>query len=204
MRKATQLAGAVCLLVASVTGMTASVLAAPPPERYLHVKVEDAKEGESVNVNLPLSIAEKILPTVNKGDLREGHVTISKPDLDGIDVKGLLDAIRTAPDNEFVTVKQKDQDIRIAKSNGNLIVHVRCTDTGTSKTSTSPFPSKWSMRCSPPPKTTNSISWPRCMNSATRATRCWSPCRTRRSMCACGSIPRAAQINSDHAQEESR
>jgi hypothetical protein len=128
MRKATQLAGAVCLLVASVTGMTASVLAAPPPERYLHVKVEDTKEGESVNVNLPLSIAEKILPTVNKGDLREGHVTINKSDLDGIDVKGLLDAIRTAPDNEFVTVKQKDQDIRIAKSNGNLIVHVRCTD----------------------------------------------------------------------------
>ena len=128
MRKATQLAGAVCLLVASVTGMTASVLAAPPPERYLHVKVEDTKEGESVNVNLPLSIAEKILPTVNKGDLREGHVTINKSDLDGIDVKGLLDAIRTAPDNEFVTVKQRDQDIRIAKSNGNLIVHVRCTD----------------------------------------------------------------------------
>jgi hypothetical protein len=42
-------------------------------------------------------------------------------------VKGLLDAIRTAPDNEFVTVKQKDEDVRIAKSNGNLIVHVRST-----------------------------------------------------------------------------
>ena len=127
MRKATQLAGALCLLVASVSGMAASVLAAPPPERYLHVKVEDAKEGESVNVNLPLSIAEKILPTVNKGELRDGHVTINKSDLDGIDVKGLLDAIRTAPDNEFVTVKQKDEDVRISKSNGNLIVHVRST-----------------------------------------------------------------------------
>ena len=128
MRKATQLAGAVCLLVASVTGMAASAWAAPAPERYLHVKVEDAKEGESVNVNLPLSIAEKILPTVNKGKLHDGHVTIGSADLDGIDVKGLLDAIRTAPDNEFVTVKQKDQDVRIAKSNGNLIVHVRCID----------------------------------------------------------------------------
>jgi hypothetical protein len=129
MKNATQLAGAVCLLVASVTGMAASALAAPATERYLHVKVEDAKEGESVNVNLPLSIAEKILPTVNKGKLHDGHVTINGADLDGIDVKGLLDAIRTAPDNnEFVTVKQKDEDVRIAKSNGNLIVHVRCTD----------------------------------------------------------------------------
>jgi len=128
MRKATQLAGAVCLLVASVSGMAGSVFAAPPPERYLHVKVEDANEGESVNVNLPLSIAEKILPTVNKGKLHDGHVTIGSAELDGIDVKGLLDAIRTAPDNEFVTVKEKDQDVRIAKSNGNLIVHVRCID----------------------------------------------------------------------------
>jgi hypothetical protein len=108
--------------------MAASVFAAPPPERYLHVKVEDANEGESVNVNLPLSIAEKILPTVNKGKLHDGHVTIGSAELDGIDVKGLLDAIRTAPDNEFVTVKEKDQDVRIAKSNGNLIVHVRCID----------------------------------------------------------------------------
>src|SRR5580658_1573150 len=29
-----------------------------------------------------------------------------------------------ATDNEFVTVKEKDQDVRVAKSNGNLIVHV--------------------------------------------------------------------------------
>jgi hypothetical protein len=127
MRKAAQFAGAMCLLVASVTGMAASAMAAPP-ERYLHVKVEDAKEGESVNVNLPLSIAEKILPTLNKGNLHEGRVTIGRADLNGIDVRALLEAIRTTPDNEFVTVTQKDQDVRVAKSNGNFVVHVRCHD----------------------------------------------------------------------------
>ncbi len=37
-----------------------------PTERYLHVKVEDSSKGESVNVNLPLSMAEKILPTVEQ------------------------------------------------------------------------------------------------------------------------------------------
>ena len=127
MRKTTQVVGVFCLMAASVTAMAASAMAAPP-ERYLHVRVEDAKEGESVNVNLPLSIAEKLLPTINKGKLHDGHVTIGNADLNGIDVKGLLDAIRTAPDNEFVTVKQKDQDVRIAKSNGNLIVHVRSSE----------------------------------------------------------------------------
>ncbi|HEY0704338.1 MAG TPA: hypothetical protein VGD60_16315 [Candidatus Acidoferrales bacterium] len=130
MRKPIQVLGAVCLLFASASGMAVSAMAAPPPatERYLHVKVEDSKEGESVNVNLPLSIAEKILPTVNKGNLHNGTVNIGSADLNGIDVKGLLEAIRTAPDNEFVTVKQKDQDVRIAKSNGNIIVHVRSTE----------------------------------------------------------------------------
>jgi hypothetical protein len=124
MRKTTQVVGVFFLMAASATGMAASAMAAPP-ERYLHVKVEDAKQGESVNVNLPLSVAEKILPTVSKGNLHEGHVTIGHADMDGIDVKALLEAIRTTPDNEFVTVTQKDQDVRVAKSNGNFIIHVR-------------------------------------------------------------------------------
>jgi hypothetical protein len=61
---------------------------------------------------------------VNKGSLHNGHVTIGEADFNGVDVRAILDAIRNAPDNEFVTVKEKDQDVRVAKSNGNLIVHV--------------------------------------------------------------------------------
>jgi hypothetical protein len=129
MRKTTQVVGVFCLMAASAMGMAASAMAAPP-ERYLHVKVVDAKEGESVNVNLPLSVAEKILPAVSKGNLHEGHVTIGHADLDGIDVKALLEAIRTTPDNEFVTVTQKDQDVRVAKANGNFVVHVRSHEKG--------------------------------------------------------------------------
>jgi hypothetical protein len=124
MQKPIQVLGVFCLMAASVTGMAASAMAAPT-ERYLHVKVDDPKEGESVNVNVPLSVAEKILPTISKGNLHEGRVTIGHADMNGVDIKALLEAIRTTPDNEFVTVKQKDQDVRVAKSNGNFIVHVR-------------------------------------------------------------------------------
>jgi hypothetical protein len=104
---------------------TATGALAAPAERYLHIKVDDPSKGESVNVNVPLSMAEKILPTVNKGSLHNGHVTIGKADLNDVDVRTILDALRTAQDNEFVTVKEKDQEVRVAKSNGNLIVHVR-------------------------------------------------------------------------------
>jgi hypothetical protein len=123
MRK--QLCGIVmfCTLAAMVAAAPATMAA--PAERYLHITVTDATKGESVNVNVPLSMAEKILPTLNKGNLHNGHVTIGSAEMNDVDIRALLDALRTAPDNEFVTVKEKDQDVRVAKLNGNLVVHVR-------------------------------------------------------------------------------
>jgi hypothetical protein len=113
----------VCVLAAMVAAAPAAI--AGPAERYLHITVNDATKGESVNVNVPLSMAEKILPTLNKGNLHNGHVTIGSTEMNDVDIRALLDALRTSPDNEFVTVKEKDQDVRVAKSNGNLVVHVR-------------------------------------------------------------------------------
>jgi hypothetical protein len=131
--------GMICVLAGlAVTALAALAVTAPaamatPTERYLHVKVEDASKGESVNVNVPLSMAEKILPTINKGEMHNGHVKIGHADMDDVDIRALLDAVRTAPDNEFVTVKEKDQDVRVAKSNGNLVVHVRDASKGGQK-----------------------------------------------------------------------
>jgi len=131
--------GMICVLaglaVAALAGIavTAPAAMATPTERYLHVKVEDASKGESVNVNVPLSMAEKILPTINKGEMHNGHVKIGHADMDDVDIRALLDAVRTAPDNEFVTLKEKDQDVRVAKSNGNLVVHVRDASKGGQK-----------------------------------------------------------------------
>jgi hypothetical protein len=115
---------AVLVLTGATVASSVPTFGAGTTERYIHVRVQDSKEGEDVAVNLPLSIAEKVLPTVNKGKLQNGVVHIDNAELNDIDMKGLIEAIRTSPDNEFVTVKQKDQDVRVAKSNGNLIVHV--------------------------------------------------------------------------------
>jgi hypothetical protein len=131
MRK--RLCGIVTLCALAAAVATAPAALAGPGERYLHVKVEDAAKGESVNVNVPLSMAEKILPTVNKGNLHNGHVTIGSADINDVDIRALLDAVRTAPDNEFVTVKEKDEDVRIAKSNGNIVIHVRDGNKGGQK-----------------------------------------------------------------------
>ena len=125
MRKGMRVIGVCCVLALTMSNLALTAMAAPATtERYLHVKVDDSSKGESVNVNVPLAMAAAILPTVNHGSLHNGHVTIGETDFNGVDVRAMLDAIRNAPDNEFVTVKEKDQDVRVAKLNGNLIVHV--------------------------------------------------------------------------------
>jgi hypothetical protein len=121
--KRARTAGACGVLAAGVLMLVGSARAAGP-ERYLHVNVKDAEKSESVNVNVPLSMAAKVLPAINANGLHDGKVQIHNTDMNGVDVRALLDAVRTAPDNEFVTVKDKDSDVRVAKSNGNIIVHV--------------------------------------------------------------------------------
>lgn len=126
MRRTRVQAAAITVSLLAAAAISAAVPAlAAGNERYLHVKVEDGAKGESVNVNVPLSMAEKILPAINHKGLHNGCVTIDKADMEGVDVKAILDAVRTAPDNEFVTVTERNQNIRVAKSSGNIIVHVR-------------------------------------------------------------------------------
>ena len=94
-------------------------------DRWLHVRVisTDAK-GETVRVNVPLELAEKVLPAVNKDRLHNGKVKIDNAHVNDVDLHALVDAIRTAKDGEFVTVQSNDCDVRVAKINNHLIVHV--------------------------------------------------------------------------------
>ncbi len=122
-RRRTQIATVLCLLAAGMMTLVDSAMAAPP-DKYQHVNVNESTNGESVNINVPLSMAEKVLPTINNHDLHDGKVSIHHAEMNGVDVRALLDAVKTAPDNEFVTVKDKNSDVRVAKANGNIIIHV--------------------------------------------------------------------------------
>ncbi len=103
-------------------------------DRWLHVRVisSDAR-GETVRVNVPLEMAEKVLPTVNHDRLHNGKVKIDCAHVNDVDLHALVDAIRTAKDGEYVTVQGNDSDVRVAKESNHLIVHV--LDKGKSKKS---------------------------------------------------------------------
>jgi len=103
-------------------------------ERWLHVRVicTDGK-GDTVRVNVPLELAEKVLPAVNHDRLHNGKVKIDNSDINDVDLRAIMDAIRSAKDGEYVTVQGNDNDVRVAKEGNHLIVHV--VDKGGSKKS---------------------------------------------------------------------
>lgn len=95
-------------------------------ERWLHVRVVNSdNKGEIVRVNVPLELAESVLPTINKENLHDGKLTISQAHLNDVDLHALMNAVRNAKDGEYVTVQNADQDVRVAKEGGRLLVHVK-------------------------------------------------------------------------------
>lgn len=123
MPRRTRIATGLCLLASGVLALVIPATAAPA-EKYLHVNVDDPVKGEKVSVNVPLSMAAKILPAINNRDLHDGKVLIRNERMNDVDLRAILDAVRTAPDNEFVTVKDNESDVRVAKANGNILIHV--------------------------------------------------------------------------------
>jgi len=122
----------VCSVLAIAVLATAAALApmasaqAAQPERWLHVRVDNqAAKGEMVRINVPLSLAEKVLPAINKDRLHNGRLTIKEANVNGVDLRALLDAVRTTRDGEFVTVQGTTGEVRVVKQSGYLMVHVR-------------------------------------------------------------------------------
>jgi hypothetical protein len=108
--------------------LSSSSWASAAENRWLHVRVEEAgPEGELVRINVPLSLAEKVLPAINSKELRGGKVKVSEAKFEEVDLRAILEALRTAPENEFVTVESSHQNVRVAKAGGNLLVKVRET-----------------------------------------------------------------------------
>jgi len=92
---------------------------------WLHVRVEDhGSRPEHVNVNVPLSLVESLLPLIEVDELQDGRLHLDDLDVEGLDLRELLDALRDAPDADYVRVQGDDEDVRVAKENGYLLVNV--------------------------------------------------------------------------------
>ena len=116
--------------VAAMIILVAMPLAAAE-DLWIHVRVNDGGEsGQTVRVNLPLQLIEQILPMVNHEPLAGGKIHLGDiPELDKIDLQGILDAVAGAEDGEFVTIDSSQQKVRVAKEGDQVLVHVDEGDT---------------------------------------------------------------------------
>lgn len=121
------LAGLV-LLAAAFAPVTA---AQAQSEKWLHVRVNEGEEGETVRVNVPLALAEAILPSIKVKHFEGGKVRLEehmRAHIEDVDIRAILEAVKNAQDGEFVTVESKKDNVRVAKKAGYLLVEVREMD----------------------------------------------------------------------------
>jgi hypothetical protein len=117
--------GAVMLLAGLSARPALAQSSSANQERWLHVRVDstDAK-GDTVRVNVPLALAEAVLSNFDHDRIHHGRIRVGHDDFDGTDLRAMVQAIQNARDGEFVTVQSRDQDVRVAKQDGTLLVYV--------------------------------------------------------------------------------
>jgi hypothetical protein len=109
-----------------VTPITRAQGAAQPAERWLHVSVNSTDaDGETVRVNVPLALVEKVLPAINKDKLHSGKIRVNELRVNEVDLRVVFEAVRDTKDGEFVTVQSRKNNVRVAKEAGYLVVRVR-------------------------------------------------------------------------------
>lgn len=106
-------------------GQGTSGTSSPGKDQWIHVRVVSTEDkGETVRVNVPVEMAEKVLPAINKDNLRNGKVHIDSAHMENVDLRQILEAVRTSKDGEYVTVQSKESDVRVAKNSGYLYIYV--------------------------------------------------------------------------------
>jgi len=119
-------AAALLALAACALATAASLArAAADTDQWIHIRVinKDAN-GEVVRINVPIELAAKVLPAINKDQLHDGKVRIDSAHMEDVDLHAILDAVRTAKDGEYVTVQSNENNVRVSKSNGMLYINV--------------------------------------------------------------------------------
>jgi hypothetical protein len=100
---------------------------APTADRYIHVKV-DGLDGKtaSASVCLPVNLAAVLVSSVNNNQVSHGRLRLGQSEISGVDVRSILDAVRSSPDGQVISMKSHNKDIQVSKAKGQLII--RSTD----------------------------------------------------------------------------
>jgi len=102
--------------------LLATLAAASIEGRWLHVRVEGGDEDEQISINVPLTMVRTLLEATHDDDLQDGKIRLEDRDWEAGDLQAMLAALRDAPDSEFVSVRSREETVRVAKESGYLVI----------------------------------------------------------------------------------
>lgn len=117
------------LLALLAVGLLAPAALASPDRLWLHVQVKDHEEdGDHVRINVPLSLAETVLPMIEGDDEHHPNFHFGHHNMDVDDLRDLWKEVKASGDNEFVTVESKDEKIRVTRQGKYIMVFADAAD----------------------------------------------------------------------------
>lgn len=107
--------------------VAAAVLAAPAAHagdgRWIHVRVqEQGSDGARVDLQFPVTMVSALLPAMKAHLDVGGSLDFEGHDVDLQQARAAWDAVKRADDGQYVTMRDGDDDVRVAKHGG--IVHL--------------------------------------------------------------------------------
>ena len=114
----------------ALIGLAFAPAMADTSDLWLHVSVDENDADEtSVRVNVPLHLVRSLLPTIDVSPhLKGGKVNISNElrdaEIEGVNLREMWAQIKAADDGEYVTVKSRRENVRVAKEKGYFIIDV--------------------------------------------------------------------------------
>jgi hypothetical protein len=111
------------LTLAAVALLLSTAAIAEDTTRWVNVHVTENSSGTNVEVHLPLNLVLTVLRNVDVENFHGGHVDLELDDMD-INFPEIFQAMKDAPDGEFVTVTSDEADVNVRKVGGTLHVSV--------------------------------------------------------------------------------
>jgi hypothetical protein len=113
------------LLTFLLIALTGTLASAGPASRWFHIRVvEKGEDGETVRVNVPVEMVHSILPMIEDGKFHHGKIALDSHDVDAVQLRQMLAAVRDAEDGEYVTVDGPDEKVSIRKEAGTFYIDV--------------------------------------------------------------------------------
>ena len=115
------------LTVVALVLLLSTAAMASETTRWINVNVTENSSNTNVEVHLPLNLVLTVLRNVDVENFHGGHVDLDVGDLD-MNWREIMQAVKEAPDGQFVTVTSDEADVSVRKEGGTLYVNVHAKD----------------------------------------------------------------------------